>query len=119
MARKKGADLGRPSLPTDYASLLESLKSRVRQAQTKAMLSVNRELIQLYWDIGRLIVERQEKEGWGKSVLERLADDLQKSLPGIAGFSRSNVFACGRSMWPIDRRKMSHSLCDKRDKRLG
>jgi DUF1016 N-terminal domain len=43
---------------TDYASFLESLKSRVRQAQTKAMLSVNRELIQLYWDIGRLIVER-------------------------------------------------------------
>ena len=56
------------------------------------MLSVNRELIQLYWDIGRLIVERQEQAGWGQSVLERLADDLQKALPGVGGFSRSNVF---------------------------
>jgi predicted nuclease of restriction endonuclease-like (RecB) superfamily len=64
----------------------------VQQAQTKAMLSVNRELIQLYWDIGRLIVERQEQAGWGQSVLEHLADDLQKALPGVGGFSRSNVF---------------------------
>jgi predicted nuclease of restriction endonuclease-like (RecB) superfamily len=64
----------------------------VQQAQTKAMLSVNRELIQLYWDIGRLIVEQQEQAGWGQSVLERLADDLQKDLPGVGGFSRSNVF---------------------------
>lgn len=60
--------------------------------QTKAMLSVNRELIQLYWDIGRLIVERQEKAEWGQSVLEHLADDLQKAFPGVGGFSRSNVF---------------------------
>ena len=52
---------------------------RVQQAQTKAMLSVNRELIQLYWDIGREIVYRQEQAGWGQSVLERLADDLQKA----------------------------------------
>ncbi len=56
------------------------------------MLSVNRELIQLYWDMGRQIVQRQEQEGWGQSVLARLADDLQKALPGVAGFSRSNVF---------------------------
>jgi hypothetical protein len=53
---------------------------------------VNRELIRLYWDFGRLIVERQEQAGWGQSVLERLAHDLQSSLPGISGFSRSNVF---------------------------
>jgi predicted nuclease of restriction endonuclease-like (RecB) superfamily len=92
MARKTKSALTRTGLPEDYPAFLESLKTRVRQAQTKAMLSVNQELIQLYWDIGRLIVERQEKEGWGKNVLERLADDLQKALPGVAGFSRSNVF---------------------------
>jgi predicted nuclease of restriction endonuclease-like (RecB) superfamily len=93
MARKnKDVALTSTGLPADYAVFLESLKSRVQQAQTKAMLSVNRELIQLYWDIGRLIVERQEQAGWGQSILERLADDLQKSLPGVGGFSRSNVF---------------------------
>jgi hypothetical protein len=69
MARKKQIDaLISPTLPLDYADFLDSLKTRVRQAQTKAMLSVNRELIQLYWDIGREIVQRQEREGWGKVV---------------------------------------------------
>jgi hypothetical protein len=89
--KKENAALTRTGLPLDYAAFLESLKTRVRQAQTKAMLSVNRELIQLYWDIGRRIVERQEQEGWGKSVVDRLAADLQKAFPGIRGFSASNV----------------------------
>ena len=93
MARKKKEVALTPTgLPADYPVFLESLKSRVQQAQTRAMLSVNRELIQLYWDIGRSIVERQEQAGWGQSVLEHLADDLQKALPGAGGFSRSNVF---------------------------
>ncbi len=92
MARKKKApDLVGSGLPADYAPFLESLKSRVQQAQTQAMLSVNRELIQLYWDIGRLIVERQELAGWGQSVIDRLAGDVQKAFPGIEGFSPSNV----------------------------
>ena len=99
-------------LPADYAAFLESLKSRVRQAQTKAMLSVNRELIQLYWDIGREIVERQEREGWGKSVVERLADDMQKAFPGIAGFSRSNVLRMRAFYLAYRPSEMSHSLCD-------
>jgi len=93
MARKKTASaLSGAGLPGDYAAFLESLKIRVRQAQTKAVLSVNRELIQLYWDIGREIVQRQEQEGWGKSVVERLAADLQKAFPGIQGFSKDNIW---------------------------
>src|SRR5437762_3396764 len=92
MARKKNAALTPTGLPADYAAFLESLKSRVQQAQTKAMLSVNRELIQLYWDIGRLIVERQEREGWGKGVVDRLAADIQKAFPGMGGFSPANVW---------------------------
>ena len=77
MARKKSAAaLPPPGLPADYPAFLESLKSRVRQTQTRAMLSVNRDLIQLYWDIGRLIVERQEREGWGKGIVDRLAVDV-------------------------------------------
>ena len=78
-------------LPADYVEFLESLKTRVRQAQTKAMLSVNREMISLYWDIGRRIVERQERDGWGKSVVDRLARDLQQAFPGMGGFSSVNV----------------------------
>jgi predicted nuclease of restriction endonuclease-like (RecB) superfamily len=89
--RKKATGLAPAGLPGDYANFLDSLKDRVRQAQTRAMLSVNRELIGLYWDIGREIVRRQEQEGWGKSVVDRLAGDLQKAFPGIGGFSASNV----------------------------
>jgi predicted nuclease of restriction endonuclease-like (RecB) superfamily len=89
---RKNISTTRAKLPSDYAMVLESLKERVRRAQAKAMLSVNRELIQLYWDIGREIVSRQEQASWGQGVLERLANDLQEALPGIGGFSRSNVF---------------------------
>ena len=92
MARKKKVTSGKSlALPADYRELLESLKARIQQAQIKAMLSVNRELIRLYWDIGRRIVEQQSKEGWGKGVVDRLAGDLQKAFPGIGGFSASNV----------------------------
>lgn len=92
MARFKKATASTfQSLPTDYPAFLESLKSRVQQAQTKAMLSVNRELIQLYWDIGRLIGERQEQAGWGQSVIDRISGDIQKAFPGMEGFSSSNI----------------------------
>ncbi len=79
-------------LPPGYGDLLEDLKVRIRTAQLKAALSVNRELIQLYWDIGNLIVERQRMEGWGKAVVERLATDLQREFPGVAGFSPRNIW---------------------------
>ncbi|MFM9965531.1 MAG: DUF1016 N-terminal domain-containing protein [Planctomycetaceae bacterium] len=90
--QNKTAAAVRLGLPADYVEFLESLKTRVRQAQTKAMLSVNREMIALYWDIGRQIAERQERDGWGKSVVDRLAADIQQAFPGIGGFSPSNVW---------------------------
>ncbi len=93
-AKKGGPDELRATksgLPAGYDELLDDLKSRVRSAQLKAAVAANRELIQLYWDIGRLIVERQEREGWGTSVIDRLAADLQKAFPGLKGFSPSNV----------------------------
>ena len=79
------------SLPAGYAELLEGIKTQVRAARIRAALSVNRELIELYWEIGRSIVERQDAEGWGKSVVDRLARDLQAEFPGNSGFSPSNV----------------------------
>ncbi len=82
----------RSDLPAGYGSFIEALKERIREAQLKAALAVNRELLKLYWNVGRAIVERQETEAWGTAVLERLANDLQQAFPGVAGFSRTNVY---------------------------
>jgi predicted nuclease of restriction endonuclease-like (RecB) superfamily len=78
--------------PDNYQSFLKDIKERILSAQYEALRAVNKELISLYWDIGKMIVERQEKEGWGKSVVERLARDLQKEFPGIKGFSERNLW---------------------------
>jgi predicted nuclease of restriction endonuclease-like (RecB) superfamily len=75
----------------DYQSLLKDIKARIRGAQIKASLSVNRELIKLYWDIGLLIVQRQQVEGWGAGVIDQLAGDLRRAFPGLQGFSASNL----------------------------
>ncbi|HVW70778.1 MAG TPA: PDDEXK nuclease domain-containing protein [Steroidobacteraceae bacterium] len=75
-----------------YTALLADVKARIQAAQYEALRAVNKELIGLYWDIGRLIDERQESEGWGKSVVETLSADLQAEYPGIAGFSASNLW---------------------------
>jgi predicted nuclease of restriction endonuclease-like (RecB) superfamily len=80
------------SLPADYATLLASVKDRVRSAQYAALKAVNTELVGLYWDIGRMIVERQDAEGWGKSVVERLSIDLRQEFPGVSGFSVQNLW---------------------------
>ena len=81
------------SIPSDhYTTLLGEIKQRIRSAQYEALKSVNKELIALYWDIGRMIVERQEGETWGKSVVERLAHDLQIEFSGIGGFSARNIW---------------------------
>lgn len=84
---KKEPDL----VAEDYAAFLEDLKNRVTQAQLKAALSVNRELIMLYWQIGCEILERQERQGWGAKVIGNLAKDLLSAFPDMKGFSRRNL----------------------------
>ncbi len=79
-------------MPAGYREFLEDVKSRIRFTQVKAALSASRELIGLYWDIGKSIVERQEGEGWGKAIVDRLAVDLQRAFPGVEGFSPRNVW---------------------------
>jgi predicted nuclease of restriction endonuclease-like (RecB) superfamily len=76
----------------DYAELLGEIKQRIRSAQYEALKAVNKELIALYWDIGRMIVDRQKGKTWGKAVVERLAKDLQEEFPGINGFSAQNLW---------------------------
>jgi len=78
--------------PGDYPHLLSEIKERIRSAQYEALKAVNKELVGLYWDIGRLLVERQDVEGWGKAVVEQLAADLRMEFPGVGGFSSSNLW---------------------------
>lgn len=78
-------------LPADYAPWLAELKVRIHAARQRAALSVNRELVHVYWQIGREIVARQGREGWGARVIDRLALDLRKAFPDMRGFSRANL----------------------------
>jgi predicted nuclease of restriction endonuclease-like (RecB) superfamily len=74
-----------------YQDLLASLKNQIRTAQVRAALAVNRELVLLYWWMGREIVTRQEAEGWGSKIVERLAKDLHAEFPDMKGLSRTNL----------------------------
>jgi predicted nuclease of restriction endonuclease-like (RecB) superfamily len=76
----------------DYRNLLLEVKQRIRSAQYAALRAVNKELITLYWDIGQLIVTRQQGETWGKSVVETLSQDLKAEFSGISGFSAANLW---------------------------
>lgn len=75
----------------DYAGLLDEVRQRVRQAQIRAVLAVNAELIRLYWEVGAMIDRRQRQEGWGSAVIPRLARDLHNELPEVKGFSERNI----------------------------
>ena len=77
--------------PAGYAELLAAIKRRVRTAQVRAAVAVNRELILLYWQIGRDILRRQQEEGWGAKVIDRLAADLHAAFPDMKGFSTRNL----------------------------
>lgn len=78
-------------LPKGYDSFLTELKDRIRHAQLRAALSVNRELVLLYWSIGRDILARQSEQGWGAKVIDRLGADLRKAFPEMTGFSPRNL----------------------------
>lgn len=78
-------------IPGGYPEFLTQLKRRIGEAQVRAALSVNRELVLLYWQIGREILQRQEHEGWGAKVIDRLARDLRAAFPEMKGFSARNL----------------------------
>lgn len=77
--------------PDGYADWLVELKGRIHSAQQRATLAVNRELVLLYWQIGRDILTRQAEQGWGAKVIDRLAHDLRTAFPEMKGFSRANL----------------------------
>lgn len=82
---------GLAPMPEGYADWLADLKTRIHTAQQRATLAVNRELVLLYWQIGRDILARQAAQGWGAKVIERLAQDLRAAFPDMKGFSPRNL----------------------------
>ena len=75
-----------------YGDLLKDIKNRVRAAQYESFKAVNKGMIHLYWDIGQMIVDRQKKHSWGRSVVINLAKDLRIEFPGVQGFSDRNIW---------------------------
>ncbi|MGX7731594.1 DUF1016 N-terminal domain-containing protein [Rhodococcus sp. 2H158] len=90
------------ALPDDYPQFLDELKRHVRHARLRATRVVNTELLLLYWDLGRTIAERQQTQGWGTKVIDRLASDLRSTFPQMRGLSRSNLFYMRQMalLWP-------------------
>ena len=74
-----------------YSSLLNEIKDRIRQAQIRAAVSANAEMILMYWDIGKMIHQRQQMEGWGAGIIPGLARDIRNELPEVKGFSERNI----------------------------
>ena len=81
----------RSDLPKDYAAALAEIKDRVRQERLRVVLAANSAMVLLYWDIGRVILDRQAREGWGARVIDRLAEDLQTAFPEMRGLSPRNL----------------------------
>jgi len=91
LVRQKVTDGGSHLQFESYQDLLARLKSQIRTAQVRAAVAVNRELVRLYWGIGREILQRQASEGWGSKVVKRLAKDLSAEFPEMKGLSRTNL----------------------------
>jgi len=83
--------MGQNIFPSDYDAFLQSIKTCIHQAQVKAVISVNRELIFLYWSIGHEIWKRQKAQGWGTKVIEQLSHDLRHEFSQMKGFSPRNA----------------------------
>ena len=77
----------KPEVPRDYAETLRELKARIQQKRLRTVLAANAAMVQLYWDLGRTILDRQVREGWGAKVIDRLSHDLRHEFPDMAGLS--------------------------------
>jgi hypothetical protein len=91
---KQIANLGTQNITTtssEYQQLVTDATKRVQSGQLSAFRAVNKEIIQLHWDLGKMIVERQQANGWRNSVVEMLSLDLQKAFPNTSGFSKTNT----------------------------
>lgn len=90
------AEKNSPILSPEYLNFKNEITARIRSAQYEALKAVNKEMIALYWEVGKRITEQQTALGWGKSVVENLSRDIQKEFPGIKGFGVSNMWDMAR-----------------------
>lgn len=90
------ADKNSSILSPEYLNFKNEITARIRSAQYEALKAVNKEMIALYWEVGKRITEQQTALGWGKSVVENLSRDIQKEFPGIKGFGVSNMWDMAR-----------------------
>jgi len=81
----------RAGLPRDYAETLSAIKRRIQQERLRVVLAANSAMVLLYWDIGRMILDRQERAGWGAKVIDRLSADLREAAPEMHGLSPRNL----------------------------
>ncbi len=81
----------RSELPDDYVETLSEIKQRIQQERLRVVLTANSAMVLLYWDLGRMILERQKRAGWGAKVIDRLAQDLREAFPEMKGFSPRNL----------------------------
>ena len=107
-ARVVGRPRGVP--PAGYGAFLTDLKERIRQAQVRSALALNRDLINLYLAIGQRILLHQERQGWGQAVVERLSIDLRREFPEMRGFSPRNLWDMRRLFESIRRRRVLRQL---------
>ena len=80
-----------PTMPKEYGRLLGALKERIRETRLRTILSANASMVLLYWDMGKMIIERQNSEGWGAKVIDRLSSDLRRAFPDMKGLSPRNL----------------------------
>ena len=90
--------------PEGYGKWLAEVKARIHSAQQRAALAVNTEMLRVYWQIGRDILDRESSQGWGARVIDRLSHDLRQSFPDLGGFSRANLkyMRAFAAAWPED-----------------
>ncbi len=100
-------------LPNGYSQLLAELKARVSSARLRAALAANKELVELYLDIGHIILERQKSEGWGSGVINKLAEDLKTAFPDMKGFSPRNLLYMKQSALMIQDEAISQQAAAK------
>lgn len=106
------------NLPESYAQLLGSLKTRIRQERMRVVLSSNAALVNLYWNIGKSILKKQDEDGWGSKVIDRLSADLSKEFSDMKGFSPRNLkyMRAFASAWPkkIIVQEVLAQMCSRR-----
>lgn len=79
------------AMPENYQSFLKEIKEQIQQERYKAVMTANKSMILMYWNIGKLILDRQKKEGWGTKVIDRMSCDLKDAFPDMSGFSPRNL----------------------------